>query len=37
VAVERRAQRRMVADAQVATKPNDAGPASGHDPNVPGR
>ena len=35
VAVERRAQRRMVADPQVATKPDDAGPASGHEVNLP--
>ncbi len=34
VAVERRAQRGMVADPQVATKPDDAGPASGHGMNL---
>ena len=35
VAVERCAQRGMVADPQVATKPDDAGPASGHGWNLP--
>ncbi len=35
VAIERRAQRGMVADPQIATKPDDAGPASGHGVNLP--
>jgi hypothetical protein len=36
VAVKRRAQGGMVADPEVATKPDDAGPASGHGMNLPG-
>ena len=35
VPVERRAQRGMVADPKIATKPDDAGPASGHGANLP--
>jgi len=37
MAVESREQRGMVAHPKVATKPNDAGPASGHGPNLPRR
>lgn len=37
MALECRAQGRMVTNAQVATKPNDAGPASGHGWTVPAR
>ena len=35
MAVEGRAQRGMVADPKIATKPNDAGPASGHGMKLP--
>ncbi len=35
VAVKRRAQGGMVANPKVATKPDDAGPASGHGENLP--